>query len=127
MTLYQPEHVKFDPSLCICDDMSKESADFIFADASNRRVVLVHAKASDKFREFSASVVQEVCAQAQKNMALFPTYSLQKPGNFNLWNRAHKFSGDARLSSPFKSGFANRFRRRRRVPGQHLTSCFRIH
>jgi hypothetical protein len=97
VNLFQPEHVQFDPSLCICDDMSKESADFIFADASNRRVVLVHAKASKSFREFSASAVQEVCAQAQKNMALFSTYSLQKPGNFNLWNRAHKFSGDNKV------------------------------
>lgn len=57
----------------------------------------MHANASDKFREFSASAVQEVCAQAQKNMALFSTYSLQKPGNINLWNRAHKFSGDNRV------------------------------
>ncbi|MGY4382317.1 hypothetical protein ACVWZ3_009956 [Bradyrhizobium sp. i1.3.6] len=30
-------------------------------------------------------------------MALFSTYSLQKPGNFNLWNRAHKFSGDNKV------------------------------
>jgi hypothetical protein len=97
VTLFQPERVKFDPSLCICDDMSKESADFIFADASNRRVVLIHAKASKQFRKFSASAVQEVCAQAQKNMALFSTYSLQKPSNFNLWNRAHKFSGDNKV------------------------------
>ena len=104
-TLFQPERVKFDPSLCICDDMSKESADFIFADAFNRRVVLIHAKASKQFREFSASAVQEVCAQAQKNMALFSTYSLQKPGNFSLWNRAHKFSGDNKVKLTVQKRF----------------------
>jgi superfamily II DNA or RNA helicase len=105
VTLFQPERVKFDPSLCICDDMSKESADFIFADASDRRVVLVHAKASKTFREFSASAVQEVCAQAQKNMQLFSTYSLQKPGNFSLWNRAHKFSGDNKVKLTVQKRF----------------------
>lgn len=91
---FAPEAVAFKPTLCICDDTSKESADFIFADTANRRVVLIHAKASSSFREFSASAVQEVCAQAQKNTALFSTYSLRKPGNFSLWHRPHKFRGD---------------------------------
>jgi len=95
---YNPERVVFNPTLCICDDTHKESADFILADTLVRRVVLVHAKASSHFREFSASAVQEVCAQAQKNTSLFSTYSLQRPGNFDLWDRAHKFTGDNKVS-----------------------------
>jgi hypothetical protein len=90
---YKPEHVAFKPTLCICDDTQKESADFNFADSVNRRVVLVHAKASKKFREFSASAVQEVCAQAQKNTSPFSTFALQRMGNFDQWNRPHKFTG----------------------------------
>ncbi|MDT5287714.1 MAG: hypothetical protein QOF88_2603, partial [Mycobacterium sp.] len=58
----------------ICDDTGKnESCDFIIADGADRRVILVHAKASTDWRPYSASAVQEVCAQAQKNTALFST------------------------------------------------------
>jgi hypothetical protein len=54
----QPETVRFMPTLCICDDMQSESADFILVDEGNdRRVVLVHAKASGTYRKFSASAV----------------------------------------------------------------------
>lgn len=98
VNLFNPEQVKFDPDLLVCDDMDKETADFILADRSNRRVVLVHAKASKTFRKYSASAVQEVCAQAQKNMALFSTYSLRKPENFKRWGDAHKFKGDGNVS-----------------------------
>ncbi|MET4278494.1 MULTISPECIES: hypothetical protein [unclassified Bradyrhizobium] len=54
----------------------------ILADLSIRRVVLVHAKASKSFRRYSASAVQEVCAQAQKNMALFFYLLLPKTREF---------------------------------------------
>ena len=91
---YQPEAVKFAPTLCICDDMKKETADFILADeGADRRVVLVHAKASDTYKKFSASAVQEVCAQAQKNTALFSTYSLREPPNLADWDKPHRFTG----------------------------------
>ncbi|WP_373123053.1 DEAD/DEAH box helicase [Mycobacterium marinum] len=93
-TGYAPEAFAFTPSLMICDDYGKnESCDFIIADHADRRVVLVHAKASDTWRPYSASAVQEVCAQAQKNTALFSTYTLQKPANFHLWDEPHNFSG----------------------------------
>jgi hypothetical protein len=94
LSTFNPEAVDFQPTLCICDDTNKESADFILADDVARRVVLVHAKASATFRKYSASAVQEVCAQAQKNTALFSTYSLQRPGNYRLWDKPHKFRGD---------------------------------
>jgi hypothetical protein len=72
---------------------NNESSDFIIGDAADRRVILVHAKASAIWRPYSASAVQEVCAQAQKNTALFSTYSLQKPSNFGLWSEPHRFGG----------------------------------
>ncbi|MHB8816440.1 MAG: hypothetical protein ACYDAE_24685 [Steroidobacteraceae bacterium] len=90
---YAPEPLRFTPTLVICDDMKKESADFILADEVGQRFVLVHAKASDKWRPFSASAVQEVCAQAQKNASLLSMFSLQKPGNFGAWNDPHRFVG----------------------------------
>lgn len=96
---YQPEDVAFEPSIVICDDMGTEAADFILADEATRRVVLVHAKASSTWRPFSASAVQEVCAQAQKNTALFSMFSLREPPNKTLWSGSHEFSGgkDKRL------------------------------
>jgi hypothetical protein len=100
---YKPENVSFKPTLCICDDTQKESADFIFADSIDRRVVLVHAKASKKFREYSASAVQEICAQAQKNTSPFSTFSLQRMGNYDQWNRPHKFTGDGKVSLTIKN------------------------
>lgn len=90
---YDPEPVKFTPTLCICDDMVDESADFILGDTVSRRVALIHAKASSKWKPLSASAVQEVCAQAQKNTALFSTYSLRKPPNLTRWDGAHRFDG----------------------------------
>lgn len=100
---YRPEHFAFKPTLCICDDTQKESADFIFADAVDRRVVLIHAKASKKFREYSASALQDVCAQAQKNTSPFSTFALQRMGNYDQWNRPHKFSGDNKVSLTIKN------------------------
>jgi superfamily II DNA or RNA helicase len=90
---FHPQPLKFHPSLAICDDMNKETADFILADedADHRRVVMVHAKASSSYRKYSASAIQEVCAQAQKNTTLFSTYSLRKPPNFSHWDKPHTF------------------------------------
>jgi hypothetical protein len=95
---FSPERIKFNPTLVICDDMGNESADFILADEQARRVVLVHAKGSTEWRPFSASAVQEVCAQAQKNTALFSLFSLQKPGNFSRWGAKHSFKGSDNVS-----------------------------
>lgn len=99
MRRYQPEAVKFSPTLCICDDMGHESADFIIADeGADRRVVLAHAKASSTYKKFSASAVQEVCAQAQKNTALFSTYSLREPPNLAQWDKPHHFTGKDKIA-----------------------------
>jgi hypothetical protein len=94
---YRLERIRFTPTHCVCDDIGSETADFIFADIDKRRVILVHAKASSSFREYSASAVQEVCAQAQKNTSLFSTFSLQPPRNLKLWNGPHKFIGKGKV------------------------------
>lgn len=91
---YKPETFSFNPTLVICDDMGKESADFILADEAQQRVVIVHAKASSTWRPFSASAVQEVCAQAQKNTALLAMFSLQPP-DIAKWDKTHQFTGAA--------------------------------
>ncbi len=64
LTAYKPEQLVFEPTLVICDDMDAETADFILADEEHRRVVVVHAKASATWRPYSASAIQEICAQA---------------------------------------------------------------
>lgn len=89
---YGLERLEFTPSLVICDDMNRESADFILADEKHRRVVIAHAKASATWKPFSASAVQEVCAQAQKNTALLAMFSLQKP-EVEKWDKKHNFTG----------------------------------
>lgn len=94
---YAPEAFTFTPTLVICDDMGKESADFILADEKHRRVAIVHAKASSTWKPFSASAVQEVCAQAQKNTALLAMFSLQSP-DVRKWDRVHRFKGANNVS-----------------------------
>lgn len=102
---YQPEAVAFTPTLGICGDMGQETADFILADeGENRRVVLVHAKASDSYKKFSASAVQEVCAQAQKNTGLFSTYSLREP-NLAQWDQPHTFTGKGKIALTVNNRF----------------------
>lgn len=83
--------VSFTPNILICDDMDKESADFILANDQLGIVALVHAKATSTRKPYSASAMQEVCAQAQKNANLYSFFSLRKPGNYSKWGSAHKF------------------------------------
>jgi superfamily II DNA or RNA helicase len=95
---YAPEMLAFEPTLVICDDMDDESADFFLVDEVERRFVMVHAKASSKYRPYSASAVQEVCAQAQKNTALLSLFSLRKPPNLEIWDETHRFKGTKSVS-----------------------------
>jgi hypothetical protein len=106
-TGFVPEEFSFTPSVAICDDAgSNETCDFILADTVGRRVVLIHAKASSDWRPFSASAVQEVCAQAQKNTALFSTYSLRRPANIDLWDEPHRFHGLSVAKRIRKAGYS---------------------
>jgi hypothetical protein len=78
------EHdLKFD--LLVCDDMGTEIADFIGLDTTNRRVVAIHAKAFDRAKRISASSLQEVNAQALKNLGFVQPYPYGKPPKLNSW------------------------------------------
>jgi hypothetical protein len=76
--------LKFD--LLVCDDMGTEIADFIGLDTTNRRVVAIHAKAFDRAKRISASSLQEVSAQALKNLSFLQPYPYGKPPKLNSWS-----------------------------------------
>ena len=74
--------------------MGNEISDFILADEGEHpRVVFVHAKASRAYAPTSASAIQEVCAQAQKNTGPLSLFTLQVPPNLSRWDRPHSFAG----------------------------------
>jgi hypothetical protein len=56
----------------VCDDLRDESADFILVQCATKdhpeRVVYIHAKAKIKASNCSASGLQDVCGQVQKNL-----------------------------------------------------------
>ena len=54
------------PDLVLCTDLGTEVADFVITDP--RRVVFVHAKASQVTRLYSASALHDVTSQAIKNL-----------------------------------------------------------
>jgi superfamily II DNA or RNA helicase len=70
----------------VCDDMGKETADFIAVSIKNKRVVLIHAKAHDKPAYTSASAFHEICSQATKNLGFISPFSKVIPGNKSLWD-----------------------------------------
>jgi hypothetical protein len=80
--------------LLVCDDLNDESADFILIQKADllrrRRVIAIHAKASWKGSRCSASALQEVCAQAQKNLAAVSLFSDPGPRKQEKWNREWK-------------------------------------
>ena len=80
------DDMKFD--LLLCDDMGTEIADFIGLDSANRRVVAIHAKAFSTAKRISASSLQEVSAQALKNLGFLQPYPYGKPPNLNRWGGA---------------------------------------
>lgn len=76
----------------VCDDLNKEVADFVLCDWGGRRVVAIHAKASSTWSPFSASSLQEVCAQAMKNAGFLSMFAPVKPPNLARWETPWKAS-----------------------------------
>ena len=74
-----------EPDIVVCDDMCTEIADFILADSSKRKVIFIHAKASQVFRPYSASALQEVCGQAIKNIGYLAMFNESLPSNLKRW------------------------------------------
>lgn len=100
---YNSQSLSFEPTMVICDDMNAESGDFIIVDEKRWRVAYVHAKASKNFAPRSASTIQEVCAQAQKNLWPFAMFSLLDPPNLQRWReKNHKFKGSGNVMLEMK-------------------------
>jgi hypothetical protein len=76
-----------DPDVLICDDMGTESADFIVANTARSFVAFVHAKASTERKLYSASALQDVVAQAQKNLRYAHPYEDVRPQKCERWHR----------------------------------------
>jgi hypothetical protein len=74
-----------DIDLLVCDDMRTEIADFVLLDETAPRVVAIHAKAFPSAKPRSASALQEISAQALKNLAYLQPYSVGTPGNVSSW------------------------------------------
>lgn len=72
----------------VCDDMGTEIADFIGVDTVGRRVVAIHGKAFKTAKQLSASALQEVSAQALKNLGFIQPYANGTPPNLNRWRSA---------------------------------------
>jgi len=70
----------------VCDDAGKnEVADFIAADSTTGRVILIHAKAARETTLLSASAFAEVCSQAVKNLDILTPFSTIEPPNLSQW------------------------------------------
>lgn len=75
----------------VCDDLNDENADFILVqratDTRRRRVVAIHAKASIQGSQCSAGALQDVCAQAQKNLRDVSIFADPGPSKMPKWSR----------------------------------------
>jgi hypothetical protein len=74
--------------LAICDDGQHESCDFFLAGERNGRdvVIMVHAKASKKSRQVSASALHQVCSQAAKGIGTLALFRPKKPPQADSWH-----------------------------------------
>jgi hypothetical protein len=70
----------------VCDDLNKETADFIAFRESPREVIFIHAKDGGG-SNLSASAFQEVCGQAVKNLDPLVAYSDAEPRNLSRWDK----------------------------------------
>ncbi len=79
------------PDILVCDDMTTESADFIMVHRGSNskppRVVFIHAKANHPASLFSATHLQDVCAQAQKNVRFLSRFDDAMPSKAARWHK----------------------------------------
>ena len=75
-------------TLMVCDDLAKETADFIVMDENKQKpkIIFIHAKTDDtKTVQCSASGIQTVCAQAMKNLKYISMFNEDDPQNYSSW------------------------------------------
>ena len=95
------DDMRFD--VLVCDDGGTEIADFIGLDLTNGRVVAIHAKAFKVAKPLSASALQEVSAQALKNLGFLQPYPYGTPPNLQRWSRPWR-SRAGRVTSRVRRG-----------------------
>jgi hypothetical protein len=103
----------------VCDDLNDESADFILVQRieERKRVALIHAKASLDGSKCSASALQDVCGQAQKNLREVSLFADPGPSKMAKWLRP--WSGQ-----PYTEGQVNE-RILRKNPGSNVEEDIR--
>lgn len=72
-------------NLLVCDDLSNEICDFIAVDTDKPAVYFIHAK--HERARLSATALQGVCSQVQKNLSYLNPWTSQMPPNVSLWNQ----------------------------------------
>jgi superfamily II DNA or RNA helicase len=92
------------PDIVVCDDMRTEVADFILAEIDQKRAIFVHAKASSKRRPYSASALQEVCAQATKNINYLGMFNEAQPPNLSSWQGCWPDDQNPRVAERIRCG-----------------------
>ncbi len=78
------------PELVLCDDLGTESADFVCANFTDRKIAFIHAKDGDD-HSVSASALHIIVAQAQKNLSLISRGG-SVPKHIERWNREAKWA-----------------------------------
>jgi superfamily II DNA or RNA helicase len=78
------------PELLLCDDLGTESADFVCANFSKRKIAFIHAKDGED-HSVSASALHVIVAQAQKNLSLISRGG-SVPMHLERWDRKSKWS-----------------------------------
>jgi superfamily II DNA or RNA helicase len=96
------------PDMLLCTDLGTEMADFIAM--KDRRVVLMHAKASNPARHYSASALHDVAAQAIKNLLYLQPLTDVRPPSAQWtkpWSAAPHTTGTTRRLRAGNLGTAN--------------------
>jgi superfamily II DNA or RNA helicase len=82
----------FTPQILICDDMGPEIADFLAIDLKKKKIALIHAKAFKKGEHISAKAMQEIIAQAKKNLGFLDPAESIGTSRARKWDGKWKWS-----------------------------------
>jgi hypothetical protein len=89
--------------ILVCDDLNKETADFIAYRQSPKEVIFIHAKDGGGSK-LSATAFQEVCGQAVKNLDPLVAYSQAEPKNLGQWGKPWKIKTMGTVDSRIRAG-----------------------
>jgi superfamily II DNA or RNA helicase len=84
---------KLSPHILVCDDLGTEIADFIAVDVKQRKIALLHAKVFENDTHLSAKAMQDVVAQAKKNLAFLDPAEMVNRGAIGAkWDSKWRWS-----------------------------------